>query len=36
MLKIGDFIADIIEDFDGNKDRVLSEVTELCAKFPIY
>ena len=36
MLKVGDFIADIIEDFDGNKDRVLSEVTELCAKFPIY
>ena len=36
MLLIGDFIADIIEDFDGNKDRVLGGVTELCRNFPIY
>ncbi len=36
MVKIGGFIADILEDFDGNKERVSSEVQELCAKFPIY
>ncbi len=36
MIKIGDFIADIIEDFDGNKARVNDEVAELCKKFPIY
>ncbi len=36
MLKIGDFIADIIEDFEGNKERINAEVSELCKKFPIY
>ncbi len=28
--------ADIIHDFEGNKERVSREVQELCAKFPIY
>ena len=36
MERIGDFIADIIEDFEGNKERISKEVSELCKKFPIY
>jgi len=36
MKLIANWIADIIEDFDGNKERVSREVQELCAKFPIY
>ena len=36
MKLIADWIADIINDFEGNKDRVSKEVQELCAKFPIY
>ncbi len=33
---IAGWIADIINDFEGNKERVSREVQELCAKFPIY
>ena len=36
MAKIADFIADIIEDFDGNKSRISDEAQALCARFPIY
>lgn len=36
MKLIAQWIKDIIDDFDGNKDRVSKEVEELCAKFPIY
>ncbi len=36
MKLIAGWIADIIEDFEGNKERVSAEVQELCAKFPIY
>ena len=36
MKLVGDWIADAIEDFDGNKDRISNEVQELCASFPIY
>lgn len=36
MIKIGEWITDIIRDFEGNKDRVAVEVKELCKKFPIY
>ena len=36
MELIANWIADIIEDFEGNKERVSREVQELCAKFPIY
>ncbi len=36
MIKIADWLNDIIRDFDGCKDRVSAEVQELCAKFPIY
>ncbi len=36
MLRIADWLSDIIRDFDGNKERVTAEVQELCAKFPIY
>ncbi len=36
MKKIAKWIRDIIDDFDGNKERVSKEVQELCANFPIY
>lgn len=36
MEKIAKWIADIIRDFDGNKERVSKEVQELCSQFPIY
>ena len=36
MELIAGWISDIINDFDGNKDRVLSEVQSLCEKFPLY
>lgn len=36
MKLIADWIADVIEDFDGNKERISNEVQALCEKFPIY
>lgn len=36
MKQIAGWIADIVRDFEGNKERVTKEVQELCAKFPIY
>ncbi len=36
MLLIGDLITDIINDFEGNKDKVAKQVAELCEAFPIY
>lgn len=36
MLKIAGWIKDIIDDFDGNKERISNEVQSLCAEFPIY
>lgn len=36
MLKIADWIGDIINDFEGNKSAVSDGVRELCEKFPIY
>ncbi len=33
---IAGWIADIIKDFEGNKERVSAEVQALCAKYPIY
>lgn len=36
MELIAGWISDIINDFDGNKDRVLSEVRSLCERFPLY
>lgn len=36
MELIAGWISDIINDFDGNKDRVLSEVQSLCEGFPLY
>ena len=36
MELIASWISDIINDFDENKDRVLSEVQALCEKFPLY
>ncbi len=36
MKKIAGWIADVVRDFEGNKERITSEVQELCAQFPIY
>mgnify|MGYP002516337663 FL=1 len=36
MELIAGWISDIINDFDGNKDRVLAEVQSLCEKYPLY
>ncbi len=36
MLKIAEWMKLIATDFEANKEKVSSEVTELCAKFPIY
>lgn len=36
MLKTAKWMGSIARDFEGAKDRVLSEVLELCEKFPIY
>lgn len=36
MKLVAGFIADIIEDFEGNKERVAKEVALLCKRFPIY
>lgn len=36
MLLIAGWIKKIATDFEGNKEQVTKEVTELCAKFPIY
>lgn len=36
MLKIAEWIKLVATDFEGNKEQVTKEVTELCAKFPIY
>ncbi len=36
MLKIAEWVKLVATDFEGSKDRVTKEVTELCAKFPIY
>ncbi len=36
MLKIAEWIKLVATDFEGSKERVTEEVTELCAKFPIY
>lgn len=33
---IAGWIADVINDFDSNKERISREVQELCAKYPIY
>ncbi len=36
MVKIAHWIRLIVDDFEGNKEKVSKEVTELCEKFPIY
>ena len=36
MKKIARWIREVVDDFDGNKDRIAAEVQELCAQFPIY
>ncbi len=36
MVMIGNWIADIIADFEGSKERVTAEVAALCEKYPIY
>ena len=36
MKKIARWIREVVDDFEGNKERITKEVGELCAKFPIY
>lgn len=36
MVKIADFITMAIRDFEGNKEKIIAGVNELCAKFPLY
>lgn len=36
MKLIAGWISDIINDFEGNRDRVLGEVQTICEKFPLY
>ena len=36
MKLIAGWITDVINDFEGNKDRITSEVVDLCKQFPIY
>ncbi len=36
MLKIAHWMRLIVDDFEANKETVSKEVSELCAKFPIY
>ncbi len=36
MVKIAKWIREVITDFEGNKERISSEVQQLCEQFPIY
>ncbi|MEE0265107.1 MAG: serine hydroxymethyltransferase [Acutalibacteraceae bacterium] len=36
MDKIAEYIAMVIEDFEGNADAVRAGVTEICNKYPLY
>ncbi len=36
MKQIASWIADVVNDFEGTKERVTAEVIALCEKFPIY
>lgn len=36
MVKIADFITMAIRDFEGNKEKIIAGVNELCAEFPLY
>ncbi len=36
MRKIAKWIADVIRDFEGNRERITAEVIALCEQFPIY
>lgn len=36
MVKIAELISDVITDFEGNKEQVSKQVSELCERFPIY
>ena len=36
MLKIAKWIKAVAVDFEGNRERVIREVAELCKKYPLY
>ena len=36
MDKIAELIALVIEDFEGNKEKVIAEVDAICQKYPLY
>ena len=36
MDKIAELISMVIEDFEGNKEKVIAEVDAICKKYPLY
>lgn len=36
MDKIAELISMVIEDFEGNKEKVIAEVDAICQKYPLY
>ena len=36
MEKIAEWISAAVNDFDGQKERISAEVSELCSRYPIY
>ena len=36
MARIARWIREVATDFEGNRDRISAEVSELCRRFPIY
>ena len=36
MVKIAELISMVINDFEGNKEKVVAEVKAICDKFPLY
>ncbi len=36
MEKIAEWISAAVNDFDGQKERIFAEVSELCSRYPIY
>ena len=36
MLRIAAWMKDVATDFEGSRERILAEVSDVCKKFPIY
>ena len=35
-LPLAELIVMVMEDFEGNKDKVIAEVDAICKKYPLY